>query len=239
MLSTDPSPVMIVQARNPTSRSIIQSGSVNTPDGRINLDSHPDVAEIILLSDELGLDELTSLALVLAAQEQSGMVSAAAAAGIYYEERLASVQSLTLLFHSQVVGSDVLEPDVYATIAACNAALLAEEREGKTIFVHRLVDLIRSGTLPTNGTPLSQCIDSCGRAVGHAQLKQRECLVSKTLAYWVWCFLCARPSHFACILGCFAGTVPRAFVCVLHQTAGYPIRYCLLAGPAASPRTTG
>ena len=63
--------------------------------------THRTKSQVLLLSDELGLDELTSLECVLAAYDELGEVSAEAGAGVFFEERRAQLASLHRLLQLQ------------------------------------------------------------------------------------------------------------------------------------------
>lgn len=157
---------------------------MTTAHGVIILDQVPDVVEVLLLSDDLQLDELDCLAYILAAQEQTGQVSARAAAGVYYEERLAAIQSVLVLFHAQVTGSGVLPSETYSIVATFNAALLSKIQDGRTVILHRIADLIQSSSLClSDGTRLPEVVDKYGRVLDRAQVFQRECTVSIVFEY--------------------------------------------------------
>lgn len=168
-----------MQRPDPATRRLIESGTVNTPDGFIVLDAIPDIREIKILSDELDLNELLALGLVLAGQEQSQEVAAAAAGGIFYDERFAAATSLLRLLHAQVVGAIALPPSLYATIAGFNAKLLQiEDKDGHTTMLRRLADLIHAGSLPlAASTQIPLVTDAYGRALSRADVVARECTV--------------------------------------------------------------
>jgi hypothetical protein len=178
-----------LQANNAASRAIVESGTVHTTQGLVTLDKVPDVQEITLLADEMKLDELVSLSLVLAAQQQSGAVSAAAAAGMLYEERMCAVQALLSLLHAQVAcgGGDV-PADIYATVASFNASLLQREEGGSTVLIRRLVDLIQQqSVLPHVDSPLPVVTDIYGRALDRADIIQRECTALCQCLFYACC----------------------------------------------------
>lgn len=147
---------------NPESKSTVESGSIQTVDGLITLDKTPDIDETLLLAGELNIDELFAFSLVYASFQKSGDVSAAAAAGLYYEERLAYILCLQTLLHAQVVDTSQ-SPDVYEVIATFNATLLSKISDDNktTVLLHRILDLIHAqsssivyGTRKNNGSAL-------------------------------------------------------------------------------------
>jgi hypothetical protein len=167
---------LCLQEKSAEARAQVQSRSPRTPYGVFQLDEVPDVAEILLLSDEFKLDEIDALLLVLRAQEEVGDVSAAAAAGLLFEQRSAAVQSLSLLLHAQIVGAANLPPAVYDIISAFNAGLLCQaEADGGCMLLRRLTALLHASPVDSEpGTRLPVVIDSLGRAADRALLAQRE-----------------------------------------------------------------
>jgi hypothetical protein len=146
--------------------------------GTIALDQSPDIQHINLLAEEFKLDELHALALVLEAQERCGEVSAAAAAGLYYDERYAVIQSVIMLLHAQIAGFGVLPQPIYAAVSNFNASLLSARKEENAI-VARLAELIHanSAVAAADISRLPVVWDAHGRAVDRYVLLQRENLV--------------------------------------------------------------
>jgi Nuclear pore complex scaffold, nucleoporins 186/192/205 len=180
---------MQLQVNNAASRGIVESGTVHTTQGLVTLDKVPDVQEITLLADEMKLDELVALSLVLAAQQQSGAVSAAAAAGMLYEERMSAVQALLALLHAQVAcGGGDIPTDIYATVATFNASLLQREENGSTVLIRRLADLIQQqSTLPPADSPLPVVTDVYSRVLDRSDIVQRECIALCQCLFYACC----------------------------------------------------
>jgi nuclear pore complex protein Nup205 len=178
-----------LQSNNAASRAIVEPGTVHTTQGVVTLDKVPDVQEIILLADEMKLDELVALSLVLAAQQQSGAVSAAAAAGMLYEERMCAVQALLALLHAQVAcGGGDIPVDIYTTVASFNASLLQREENESTVLIRRLADLIQQqSVLPPADSPLPAVTDVYGRALDRVDIVQRECTALCQCLFYACC----------------------------------------------------
>ncbi|KAL4441042.1 hypothetical protein ABPG77_010473 [Micractinium sp. CCAP 211/92] len=160
---------------NAESRAAVQSGNPLTPAGHVPLDPEPDVREVLLLADELKLDEVLAVLCVQGALQETGEVSAAAGAGIYFEERRGLLTSLWLLLQAQVMLADSLPAELYRTICAFNADLLSQSLGGRTLLVQRLAELLRDNRLEAQpGSRLPVVVDSHGREVDRNGLVQRE-----------------------------------------------------------------
>lgn len=202
--------ILSFKSNNAASRAIVESGTVHTTQGLVTLDKVPDVQEIILLADEMKLDELVALSLVLVAQQQSGAVSAAAAAGMLYEERMCAVQALLALLHAQVAcGGGDIPVDIYATVASFNASLLQREESGSTVLIRRLADLIQQqSVVPPADSPLPAVTDVYGRALDRVDIVQRECTA-----------LCQCLFYACCIKQRISGTDIERLLDLLHHLA--------------------
>lgn len=160
---------------NAESRAAVQSGKPVTPAGPVVLDQDPDVREVLLLADEMKLDELLAVLCVQGALQETGEVSAAAGAGIYFEERRGLLTSLWLLLQAQVMSAESLPADLYRSVCAFNADLLSQSLGGRTMLVQRLAELLRDNPLEAQpGSRLPVVIDSHGREVDRNALVQRE-----------------------------------------------------------------
>ncbi|KAI7838926.1 hypothetical protein COHA_007288, partial [Chlorella ohadii] len=192
---------------NAESRAAVQSGKLVLPSGPVVLDPEPDIREALLLSDEMKLDEILAVMCVQGALQETGEVSAAAGAGIYFEERRGLLTSLWLLLQAQVMSGNSLPPELYAAICldwvmscdslppelyrlyavicAFNADLLSQSLGGRTMLVQRLVELVRDNQLEAQpGSRLPTVIDSHGREVDRNALVTREqTVLCECLAY--------------------------------------------------------
>ncbi|KAL4457392.1 hypothetical protein ABPG75_012257 [Micractinium tetrahymenae] len=173
---------------NAESRAAVQSGRPATPAGTVALDPEPDIREVLLLADELKLDEVLAVLCVQGALQETGEVSAAAGAGIYFEERRGLLTSLWLLLQAQVMLADSLPAELYHTICAFNADLLSQSLGGRTQLVQRLAELVRDNRLEAQpGSRLPVVIDSHGREVDRNGLVQREqTVLCECLVYACW-----------------------------------------------------
>ncbi|KAL4853554.1 Nuclear pore complex protein NUP205 [Chlorella vulgaris] len=157
------------------SRAAVQSGKPLTPGGLVVLDPEPDIREILLLADELRLDEVLAVMCVQTAEQETGEVSAAAGAGIYFEERRGLLTSLWLVLQAQVMSADSLPRGLYQAICNFNCELLSHSVSDRTLVIQRLTDLIRANPLEAPpGSRLPAVIDSAGREVDRNSLVQRE-----------------------------------------------------------------
>jgi hypothetical protein len=149
---------------------------VETPEGVQVLDDEPDVCEVLLLADELGMDEVLALRYVLAAHGACGEVSAAAAAGVFFEERLALAQALAGLLHAQVTDASALSAEAYNAVGVFNAKLLCPPAAaGESPLVRRLAALLQSDALAAApGSRLPVAVDAFGRGLDRTAAAQRE-----------------------------------------------------------------
>jgi hypothetical protein len=165
-----------LQPADAESRAKVQSRRVETPEGVQLLDDEPDVREVLLLADELGMDEVLALRYVLAAHGACGEVSAAAAAGVFFEERLALTQALAALLHAQVTDASALSAEAYNAVGVFNAKLLCPPAAGgESLLVRRLAALLQSDALAAApGSRLPVAVDAFGRGLDRTAAAQRE-----------------------------------------------------------------
>lgn len=170
------------------SRAQIISRRPVTPMGTFNLDDEPDVREVLLLSDEFKLDEIVALMCVEAARQERNEVSAADAAGVYFEERRSLLVSLWMLLQAQVMSAESLPGGVYRAVCAFNEDLLAAAPGGSVPLIARLLELIRAHSLEAQpGSRLAVVIDAFGREVDRSTLVQREQLLCSECLVYVAC----------------------------------------------------
>lgn len=177
-----------MQEPNPEARQQVTSCRVQTALGTVTLDEEPDVREILLLSEEFKIDEILSLSCIQAALEEQGVVSAAAAGGILFEERKGLLSSLWLLLQAQVMRVESLNPQLYNLICAFNSDLLSDKEGSSTLLIKSIVEVIRSNPAEVTGdSRLDFVIDSCGREVSRHTLAQREVsYLCECLVYCAW-----------------------------------------------------
>lgn len=172
---------------NAESREQILTKRPFTPEGQIVLDDEPDVREVQLLAEEMKLDEILALLCILAVKEECGEVMAAAAAGVYLEERQALLSSLKLLLETQVFTSFNLSEEVSCFVSNYVNELLHLQQGDKTLLLHRIIELIQDDTLFAGSTSkLPQVIDTRGRVLDRNVMMLREhTLLCECLIYCV------------------------------------------------------
>eukprot|EP00887_Chlorella_sp_A99_P002898 scaffold6.g2898.t1 len=182
------------QECNAEARAAVQGRTPVLPGyGELALDEEPDVREVLLLADDVRLDELLALQCVLVAQAETGEVSAATGAGIYFEERRGVLTALCLLLQAQVMSVGSLPPAVAEAVQTFNGELLgAQSGGGAPLLVQRLIELLKSHPLEGGGTGrLPLVVDRHGRTVERSALVARELsLLAEALLYA--CYLAPR-----------------------------------------------
>jgi hypothetical protein len=105
-------------------------------------------------------------------------VSAAAGAGVYFEERRGLLASLWLLLQAQVMSTESLPSELYAAICDFNADLLAAAgSDGRSLLLKRLAELVRVspelGPLSVRVQRVSWCAEGLCLPVGRGTVQQK------------------------------------------------------------------
>lgn len=163
--------------------------------GEVKIDAEPDRRIILQLSDELKLDEVMSTELLIRANEERRMMTAEAAAGLHFEERLAAAKALEMLLATVSLNSledDVSNTNDYARFLKdfVNGLLEAQASGGgRAALTSRLVDLLKDTSLePLPHSSLPRILDRGGHLFPRgAMLALEKGHLSKALLYA--CFL--------------------------------------------------
>lgn len=172
-----------MQTRNPQSRQAVESGKLATRNGIRTLDKIPDIRQTLLVSEVLNLDEVESYELIEEAFDQTGEVSAAVAAGLFYSKRLAAVRSLFTLLYAHVTGYGLVTDRIFEVVEKFNVELLSEhlEKGKETLLITNLCRSVRTtvaGMKDAAHSSMSFICDLNRRMVPRVDSMNLECLVS-------------------------------------------------------------
>jgi len=135
-----------------------------------------------LLSDNVDLDEVESYCLVEEAFHLTGVVSAAAAAKLFYTKRLDAVRALFSLLHAHIVGYGSLADTTFNIIEGTNVELLKETNDNnETVVLKNLCREVKMSSVSFRDAmhgSLSQVENFNRELVPRVDCISRECLVS-------------------------------------------------------------
>lgn len=171
----------VVQEKDSESRQTVESGKIATRDGVRTLDAIPDIQETLLLSDELDLDAIDCFHYIEKAFAETGEVSAVAAAGEFYGQRLAAIRSVFILLYNHVTGFGIVPEKTFEILELGNLGLLKETTaRGETLLVRNLCRSIRSSVATikdVTNSKIPYVKDSNGEMVPRSECISRESLV--------------------------------------------------------------
>ena len=161
------------------SRYACGSGSRAAGAGRADAVRSPTAAlflQVLLLSDELRVDEMTALMCLVAAHDARGDASAAAAAGVFFDGRAAALASLRALLQSQLFSAGDAAPDVATAVRDFVGDLLAARSpDGRSTLLARLTTLATDASLdPEPGAALARVVDERGAEADRRALVAAE-----------------------------------------------------------------
>lgn len=155
----------------PESRKQVESRRIATSlFGEVPIDAEPDQRIILQLSQELHLDEVACTELLFRANEERGMLTAEAAAGIYFEDRMGAVkvlERLLALLAFNTLGEEASDSNQYVRIIKDYVmGLVSELQDGRCVLLQRLSTLLQDTSLdPLPHSSLPQVLDRGGHLV--------------------------------------------------------------------------